>query len=34
MGNDVGSAIVSEEDGDSLKQLARAVLNATKLADL
>jgi hypothetical protein len=33
-GDEVGGAIVPEEDGDFLTQLARDVLNGTKLADL
>ena len=33
-GDEVGGAIVPEDDGDFLTQLARDVLNGTKLADL
>jgi hypothetical protein len=33
-GDEVGGAIIPEDDGDFLTQLARDVLNGTKLADL
>lgn len=33
-GDEIGLAIVPEDDGDFLRQLARDLLNRTKLADL